>query len=154
MKHVWLCGASEKVSFEESNKWREESVKWFEDNSNCFRAWNPNSFYYYSEQLHKSDTEIIRFCNNKVDQADVILVNLQSIRQSVGSIMEIAWARFMRKPIIGFLEDDQIEIGGGILPLDLKKECHSWITECCDRIETGDGAMENALDYIETYYGE
>lgn len=153
MKHVWLCGASEKVSFEESNKWREESVKWFEDNSNCFRAWNPNSFYNYSEQLHKSDTEIIRFCNNKVDQADVILVNLQSIRQSVGSIMEIAWARFMRKPIIGFLKDDQIEIGGDILPFDLKKECHPWIIECCDRVETGNGAMENALDYIETYYG-
>ncbi|WP_024346086.1 nucleoside 2-deoxyribosyltransferase [Lacrimispora indolis] len=154
MKHVWLCGASEKVSFEESNRWREECVERFKDNSKYFRAWNPNDYYNYDEQLHKSDTEIIRFCYNKVEQADVILVNLQNIRQSVGSLMEIAWAYLLRKPIVGFLEDDHIDIGGGILPLDLKNVCHPWVIECCDRIETGNSAIEDALYYIETYYGE
>lgn len=153
MKYVWLCGASEKVSFEESNRWREECVERFENNSKYFRAWNPNRFYNYDEQLHKSDTEVFKFCDKHVRQADVILVNLQSIRQSTGSHMEIAWAYLLGKPIVGFLEDDHIEIGGGILPLDLKKECHPWVIECCDRIETGNSAIEDALYYIETYYG-
>jgi hypothetical protein len=154
MKHVWLCGASEKVNFEDSNWWRESCIKWFENNSDSFRAWNPNYYYNYREQLHKSDSEIRDFCDNRVEKADVILVNLQSIRQSVGSIMEIAWAWKARKPIIGFLEDDEIEIGGGTLPLDLKKVCHPFVVECCNRIETGYDARLDALEYIDKYYGE
>lgn len=162
MKHVWLCGASEKVSFEDGNTWRKKCVKWFEDNSKYFRAWNPNDFYNYNEQLHKSDFEIMRFCYNKVKESDVIMVNLNRIRQSVGSHMELAWAFEIRKPIIGFSEEGIFYANpndGFVYPEDVrmkyfKNEVHPWIYECCGRIEFGDGAMEDALLYIEKYYGE
>lgn len=155
MKYVWLCGASEKVNFEDSNNWRKECVVWFEGCSETLRAWNPNDFYNYSERRHKSDTEIFRFCNNKVDEASVILVNLKDIRLSVGSIMELAWARFIRKPVIGFLEDEFYgnEMTDSMKEYALKNLLHPWIYECCDRIEVGTGAMIDALDYIEEYYG-
>lgn len=155
MKYVWLCGASEKVSFEDSNSWRKSCVMWLEGCSATLRAWNPNDYYNYGEHRHKSDTEIFRFCSNKVDEASVILVNLKDIRLSVGSIMELAWARFIRKPVIGFLEDEFYDdaVDENVRNITLKNLLHPWVYECCDRIETGATAMMSALDYIEEYYG-
>lgn len=148
MKYVWLCGASEKVSFEDGNNWRKECVSWFKSFSKHFRAWNPNDYYNYSERRHNSDLEILLFCLRKVTESKVILVNLDNIRMSVGSIVELAWAYLLRKPVIGFYEgykgkDDD----------ELRDIIHSWVYEFCWRIELGDGAMLNALDYIEEYYG-
>lgn len=148
MKYVWLCGASEKVSFEDSNNWRKECVSWFKSFSKRFRAWNPNDYYSYSERRHNSDLEILLFCLQKVTESKVILVNLDNIRMSVGSIVELAWAYLLRKPVIGFYEgykgkDDD----------ELRNAIHSWIYEFCWRIELGDESMLNALDYIEEYYG-
>lgn len=156
MKHVWLCGASEKVSFEDGNKWREDCVKWFENNSEFFRAWNPNNYYNYREQLHHNDSEIIGFCDTHVNEADVILVNLKDIRRSVGSISELAWCYSTRKPVVGFIEDDayvdfykdrEVEEA-------LKCEIHPWVYEFCGRIEVGFDARLDALEYIDKYYGE
>jgi hypothetical protein len=67
---------------------------------------------------------------------------------SVGSVVELAWAYLLRKPVIGFYEgykgkDDD----------ELRNTIHSWIYEFCWRIELGDDAMLNAIDYIEEYYG-
>lgn len=148
MKYVWLCGASEKVSFEDSNNWRKECVSWFKFNSKSFRAWNPNEYYSYSERRHNSDLEILLFCLRKVTESKAILVNLDNIRMSVGSIVELAWAYLLRKPVIGFYEgykgkDDD----------ELRNAIHSWVYEFCWRIELGDEAMLNALDYVEEYYG-
>lgn len=156
MKHVWLCGASEKVSFEEGNEWREACKEWFEDYSCTIRAWNPNDFYNYSQRLHHNDDEIIGFCNNKVEQADVILINLKDIRKSVGSISELAWAKFMRKPIVGFIDDDTyIDFYSNKATEEaLKKEIHPWVYGFCGRIEAGFDARLEALEYIERYYGE
>lgn len=156
MKHVWLCGASEKVDFEASNWWRKNCVKWFEDNSDYFRAWNPNDYYNYNEQLHKTDLEIIKFCDNHVDKADVILVNLKDIRKSVGSVSELAWAYFLKKPIVGFIEDDAYVDFHKDSKVDeaLKREIHPWVYGFCGRIETGFDARLDALEYIEKYYGD
>ena len=157
MKYVWLCGASEKVSFEDSNNWRRECVDWFKYNSESFRAWNPNDYYNYGEQLHKSDAEIFRFCYQKIFQSDVILVNLENIRQSVGSIMELAWAQQLNKPIVGFYETKFFSYGVEDIKKeklkDFKNYIHPWVYECCGRIEAGDESIYSILDYIEKYYG-
>ena len=151
MKDVWLCGASECLDFEESNTWRKECKEWFKSNSKYFRAVNPNDYYNYSECLHKSELEIVKFCLRKVRKSKVILVNLNNIRLSVGSIVEVAWAYLWRKPIIGFLERNDVEEN----EVDkLKKIIHPWIYCFCDRIELGENSMEEAILYIEKYYND
>nr|WP_024835537.1 nucleoside 2-deoxyribosyltransferase [Clostridium sp. 12(A)] len=156
MKHVWLCGASEKVSFENGNKWREDCAKWFENNSEYFKAWNPNNYYNYNQHLHKTDLEIIRFCDKHVEQADVILVNLKDIRKSVGSVSELAWGYSLKKPIVGFIEDDTFLDFHNCKKVEeaLRKEIHPWVYEYCGRIEAGFDARLDALEYIDKYYGE
>jgi len=151
LKDVWLCGASECLVFEQSNEWRRNCQEWFEACSKRFRAVNPNDYYNYSECLHKSDLEILMFCLRKVKKSKVVLVNLNNIRLSVGSIVEMAWAYLWRKPIIGFLErndvaEDEVE--------KLKKIIHPWVHCFCDRIELGEDSMEEAMLYIDKYYGK
>lgn len=142
---VWLCGASGRISFEKSNEWREFCKKWFEDNSKTFRGVNPNDYYNYREQLHDSDAEIMEFCRQRVERAKVILINLDNSGESGGTLMEIAWANMLRKPVIGFYKGDEA---------DINKVTYPWILATCNKIKTGDDAMLDALYYIEKYYGE
>lgn len=155
MKDVWLCGASECLNFDESNEWRKDCQRWFESNSETFRAVNPNDYYNYSEQLHRTDFEIMEFCNHRVKQASIVLVNLSNIRKSVGSIMELSLAKQFRKPIVGFLEDTFYDEEENEITKvsSLKNQIHPWLYYTCDRIETGYDARLDALEYIEKYYG-
>lgn len=141
---VWLCGASGRISFEESNEWREFCKKWLEDNSKTLRGINPNDYYNYREQLHDSDFEIMEFCKQRVKQAKVILVNLNHSGGSGGTLMEIAWADILDKPIVGFYD-------GG--KTDLNEITYCWVPPACNKIKTGKEAMLDALNYIEKYYG-
>lgn len=141
---VWLCGASGRVSFEESNEWREFCKKWFEDNSKTFRGINPNDYYNYRECLHDSDFEIMEFCKQRVKQAEVMLINLNHSGASGGTLMEVAWANMLGKPIIGFYDGDEN---------DLIKITYCWIPPACNKIKIGKEAMLDALNYIEKYYG-
>ncbi|WP_342759544.1 hypothetical protein [Kineothrix sedimenti] len=148
MKKIYLCGACEQVSFEESQKWRVESEEWFEKNAEGFICINPNDYFEYDKSYHKTDSEVFRFLLRKVRESDVVLVNLDSIRQSVGSIVEIHEAFVNNIPVIGFYNRDK-----KLKNKDKKSLFHSWIYEMVDRIETGSHAHEWAMNYIKDYYG-
>ena len=83
----------------------------------------------------------MRFDLRMVREADVVLVNLKDLQTSLGSSDEIFYAFIKGKPIIGFLEDES-EV----------KNIHPWKIEQIDRIESGENAMENALNYIYSHY--
>ena len=55
-------------------------------------------------------------------------------------IQEYAWLNDI--PIVGFLEDET-----------LIDTIHPWKYCQIDRIETGKGALERAMEYIKNYYG-
>lgn len=75
---------------------------------------------------------MFRFDLRKVRRSDVILVNLNNIRKSIGSCIEVYEAYKSNIPVIGFLDDK--------LPIDeLTALIHPWIYFCVDRIEMGGG---------------
>ena len=84
----------------------------------------------------------MRFDLRKVKESRVVLVNLEDLYRSLGTSDEIMYAWLNNVPIIGFLEDDS-----------LMNTVHSWKVCQIDRIETGKGAQERAMEYIKNYYG-
>lgn len=147
MQYIYTAGAVEAyTNTDKAEKWRNDVKEYFEKYSNNFKIINPTDYYTYGKNQHKSDTEVFRFDLRKVRNSDVILVNLNDIRKSVGSCIEVYEAHKNDIPIIGFLDEElQIEAMINLI--------HPWIYCCVDRIETGKNSMIEACRYINEYYG-
>lgn len=129
-----------------SYEWRDLVKEYFSNTDADFRVVNPTDYYMYGENVHKTEKEIMRFDLRKVEEADIILVDLNGVRKSLGTSDEIAYAYILKKPIIGFVYEELSED-------ELIKVVHPWKYEQCDRIETGTDALKKAMDYIRDYYG-
>ena len=153
MKSIYLIGAIQVYGSksEEAKEWRNKVKEYFSKYCLDFECISPTDYYEYGGNYHKSNREVMRFDLRKVRESDVMLVNLKNIRQSIGSCDEIFYAYMLGKPIIGFIEEDII---GSKLIDKLIDYIHEWKYEQIDRIETGEGALEKACDYIKNYYFE
>lgn len=145
-KTIYLAGAMEAYKDNDRAKeWREKVKEYFEMYSGTFRCISPVDYYSFSDNIATNDSEIMRFDLRKVKESDIILVNLNDIRKSIGTSDEILYAYLLGKPIIGFIDD---EIKGE----ELINKIHSWKHEQIDRIETGEDSMIHACDYIMSFY--
>lgn len=131
---------------DKAEKWRKEASEYFEKYTDNFQTINPTDFYQYGENYHKTDKEIFRFDLRNVDHSDIVLVNLNDIRKSIGSCIEIYEAYKNNIPVIGFIEDD-------LTVEEIIKQIHPWIYCCVDRIETGKESLYKTINYIIDYYG-
>lgn len=144
-KSIYLAGAMSCYfntdQHDYPKKWREDAKKYVKKLYDNITLVLPTDFYQIGKNYHKSETEVMRFDLRMVREADVVLVNLKDLHTSIGTSDEILYAFISGKPVIGFLEDES-EV----------KNIHPWKVEQIDRIETGEKAMENALNYIYRYY--
>lgn len=125
--------------------WRDKTTKWFKNQDRSVKVVNPTDYYTYGKNYHKTDKEVFRFDLHKVKHSDLILVNLNDIRKSIGTTIEVHEAYRRGIPVIGFIYDE--------LPIDeLIQLVHPWIYECCTRIESGKDSLERALIHIKDYY--
>lgn len=144
LKKIYLLGAvKEYENIEKANKWRNEAKEYFSDYLLDFECINPLDYYRYDRNFHKSESEVFKFCMRKVAEADVMLVNLEHFNKSSGSHDEVFKAWSIDKPVIGFYESDK----------PLCTVIDEWKQLQFDRIETGEDAMEKAMEYIRIYYG-
>ena len=147
MKSIYLVGAMQVYGekSEEAKEWRDKVKEYFSEYSLNFDCIAPTDYYEYGSDYHKSNREVMRFDLRKGRDADIMLVNLKNIRQSIGSCDEIFYAYMLGKPIIGFIENNFCieELTGYI---------HEWKYEQIDRIETGEDALDKACQYIKEYY--
>lgn len=128
-----------------AKKWRNDVKEFFEKYTDNFTVINPTDYYPYGKNFHKNYHEIFRFDLHKVKKSDLILVNLNDIRKSIGTCIEVYEAHKSGIPVIGFLDD---KLSNEAL-IDL---VHPWIYYCVDRIETGKNSMNTALSYILSCY--
>ena len=129
-------------NIEEATKWRERAEKYFANNTDNFKCINPCNYFSIGDNYHTSDYEPMRFDLRKVKESRVVLVNIKDLYRSLGSSDEILYAWLNDIPVIGFLEDET-----------LIDTIHPWKYCQIDRIETGKGAQERAMEYIKNYYG-
>ncbi|MCM1232300.1 MAG: nucleoside 2-deoxyribosyltransferase [Clostridium sp.] len=143
-KELYLAGAMgcyfNTDQHEYPKKWREEAKEYVKEYYDNIIITSPTDFYEIGKNYHKSESEPMRFDLRMVREADVILCNLKDLDKSIGTSDEIFYAFIKGKPIIGFLEEGNV------------KNIHPWKLEQIDRIETGENAMKDALDYIYKYY--
>ncbi len=129
-----------------AEEWRIHVKDFFEKNNDDYKVINPTDYYQYGKNYHKTDKEVFRFDLRKVSNSDIVLVNLNDIRKSIGTCIEVYEAYKNNIPVVGFLNDE--------LPVEeIIKLIHPWIYCCVDRIETGKESLNKAINYIIDYYG-
>jgi nucleoside 2-deoxyribosyltransferase len=129
-----------------AEEWRIHVKDFFEKNTDDYKVINPTDYYQYGKNYHKTDKEVFRFDLRKVSNSDIVLVNLNDIRKSIGTCIEVYEAYKNNIPVVGFLNDE--------LPVEeMIKLIHPWIYCCVDRIETGKESLNKAINYIIDYYG-
>lgn len=146
MQYIYTAGAMEAyANTNKAKKWRDEAKDFFEKYTDNFIVINPTEYYSYGKNYHKNYHEIFRFDLHKVKKSDLVLVNLNDIRKSIGTCIEVYEAHKSGIPVIGFIDEK--------LPNELLINLvHPWIYYCVDRIETGKNSMDQAFNYIISYY--
>lgn len=144
---IYLSGAMEAYQgTTKAEDWREYCQDFFDNYTENFEAFSPTDYYKYGHKYHKSEREVFNYDLYHTKNSDIVLVNLNDVRKSIGTCIEVYEAHRSGIPIIGFMDDE--------LPVDeMIKTIHPWIYCCIDRIETGNGSMDRALGYIKEYYG-
>lgn len=131
MKKIYLCGAMGCYENPDDYKvWRNNFVDVYSEYASIF---NPPDFYNYEEELHKSEAEVMKFELHNLLLSDFVVVNLDRIHESVGSIMEICTAYRRGIPVIAFGDDSNL---------------NPWLRECILRIEPD---FESITKYIDSY---
>ena len=145
-KRVYLSGAMEAYDgTDKAKEWREQCKNFFDDDN--FTVFCPTDHYEYGINYHKNNHEIFRYDLYQTRTSDIVLVNLNDIRKSIGTCMELYEAHKSGIPVVGFINDD---ISGE----ELIQKIHPWVYCCVDRIETGSDGLYKALDYIVEFYGQ
>lgn len=117
MKRVYLAGPINGTTFKESTEWRNEIAKtlslynitplspmrgkkpYLKDETNIKDT--------YDEQMFSSKSCVNISDYHDVKSSEALLVNLLDAKKvSIGTVMEIAWAQEMRKPVVLVMEDE------------------------------------------------
>ena len=143
---IYLAGAMscyyEENRYEKATEWRKRAEIYFANNTDNFKCINPCNYFSIGDNYHASDYEPMQFDLRKVKESRAVLVNLEDLYRSLGTSDEIIYAWLNNIPVVGFLEDE-----------NLINTVHSWKVCQIDRIETGKGAQNRAMEYIKNYYG-
>lgn len=139
-KRIYLCGKCSGLSFEEMNGWRKNFVQLTKTRSNDFvtpKIFNPCDAFgaeWYQRELSFSEKLKIKdFDLSALRLSNLIVVNCKNLETSVGSIYEIAVAKELKIPVIGFNISDNLH--------DWLKTALDW--ECEDLLDTVDYIVKN-----------
>jgi len=139
MARIYLAGAMGcyEKNDEYPYEWRRKISHEDSINADFF---NPTLYYNFRDKQQKTEKEVFRYEINELKQCDLVVVNLKDIDKSIGTVCELMCAFNYDIPVIGFLEEGNVE------------DLHPWIQEICLRIETGEDALSKTMGYISWYF--
>lgn len=133
---IYLAGACRDVE-DGGTEWRamaserlEKIAEWCGRN---VRVVDPTKYFSYKVKKHRTDKQVKEFYLSKLAKCDIVLLNLDITKNSVGTGQECQFARDHGIPIIGFGTND----------------IYPWLTVDCQVVFEN---MTLALDYIRDYY--
>lgn len=133
---VYLSGATKCVN-EEFQDWRNICVKFWHDSGiyHDLDFINPISYFNYTDKQPKTDKQCLDLFMWQIDNSDVLLVNLDHSKLSIGTAMEVEHAYCNNIPIIAFGKK--------------KDTWYNWIVE---RASVVFDSLEEAVCYINSSY--
>lgn len=128
-------------SFEEMNNWRiflKTAINKVAENVGInVRVINPVDYYNFREPKHQSELEPMNFDLARVRESDLVVVNLEGLNKSIGSIIECYEAYKNNIPVLAFGNNDDYP------------ELHPWV-QCC--ITRHDKDYRECINYIRDFY--
>lgn len=138
---IYECGAMSGLSFEEMNNWRvflKTAITQVAENIGIsVRVINPVDYYNFREPKHQSELEPMRFDLARVKESDLVVVNLDGLKTSIGSIIECYEAWKNNIPVLAFGSKQDYE------------NLHPWV-QCC--ITRRDKNYRECINYISDFY--
>ena len=139
---IYECGEmSNCKSFEEMNTWRvclKTAIKQIAENVGInVRVTNPVDYYNFREQRHQTELEPMKFDLAKVNESDLVVVNLDGLKTSIDSIIECYEAWKSNIPVLAFGNKEDYE------------NLHPWV-QCC--ITRRDKNYRECINYISDFY--
>ena len=139
---IYLAGKMNGLSFEEMNNWRHEVSRKLlnlsEMSDTKLNVINPVLYYNFEEKRHQTEIEVEEFDLAHVISSNIIIVNLDGLKDSIGTIIELHDAHYHHKiPVIAFGNQE------------LYDNLHPWIKNDITRVENN---IDEMLDYIQDFY--
>lgn len=130
------------LTYEQMTIWRDELksrlenvAKWRDVKIDVI---NPVIFYNFEEKRHQSEIEIEDFDLAHVKSSDVVIVNLDGLESSIGTIIELHDAHYNNKiPVIAFGDRK------------LYNKLHPWIKNSITRVEKD---IDDVVEYMGDFY--
>ena len=139
---IYLGGKMSGLTFEEMHTWRNEACKKLLKVADyCgkkINVINPVLYYNFETKRHQTEIEVEEFDLGHVISSDIIIVNLNGLKDSVGTIIELHDAHYHHKiPVIAFGERE------------LYDNLHPWIKNDITRVENN---INDVVAYIRDFY--
>lgn len=138
---IYEAGKMSGLNFYDMNQWRNDvkalliaSAQIHACNINVM---NPCDYYNFEAKRHQSEAEVMDFDIHNVITSDLIVVNVEGLKTSDGTKIELYEAWCQGIPVIALDELNEYE------------ELHPWIQRCITRVEKN---MSAVVGYISDFY--
>lgn len=142
MIKIYLAGKMSGLSFDEMNEWRNEAKHKLLTaaymSGACVKTINPVNFYNFEGKRHQTEIEVEEFDLAHVTSSNIIIVNLDGLSSSVGTIIELHDAHYHNRiPVIAFGDKD------------IYDNLHPWVKNSITRVEEN---IDDVITYIKDFY--
>lgn len=139
---IYLAGAMTGLSYEKMNNWR-ATLNLLLYNEAEYQNYkltviNPVNFFNFEEKRYQSEAEVEDYDLAHVISSDIIIVNLDKLDTSIGTIIELHDANYHHRiPVIAFGKKEKYN------------NLHPWIKRDITRYEE---TTEDVVSYIKDFY--
>lgn len=139
---IYLAGKMSGLTFAKMNDWRVEThEKLMNQAEICIakvKVLNPVIYYNFENMQHQSEREVEEFDLAHVISSDLVVVNLDGLQDSIGTIIELHDAHYHHKiPVIAFGDKE------------LYDNLHPWVKNDITRVENN---IDDVVTYIRDFY--